>query len=114
MFMELWTETEIIQLLKSNRKLAEQGSKPSDGPTTWPAVKAQIEQLRSSGPAGAIVADLVMAHRLRGAVHFRLPEQDPFEMEKLFVVLLRAAATTHAHVQRRAAAGAPPSVPSAA
>jgi hypothetical protein len=108
MFKELWTEPEVVKLLKRSKTLAEQGRLPSE----WPAVKAEIEHLRASGLAGAVVADLVMAHRLRGAVHHQLPEQDQFEMEKLFVVLLRAAAMTHAHVQRRKAAAAlPPDAP---
>lgn len=111
MFKALWTEPTVATLLQSNEKLARQGRPASE----WPAVKAEIEQLRSSGPAGAVVADLVMAHRLRGAVHHQLPEQDQFEMEKLFFVLLRAAAITHAHVQRgKAAAVAPPSASPAA
>ena len=41
-----------------------------------------------------------MAHRLRASVHHSLPEDDQFELEMLFVNLLRAAATTHAHVAR--------------
>lgn len=111
MFKALWAEPTVATLLQSNEKLARQGRPASE----WPAVKAEIEQLRSSGPAGAVVADLVMAHRLRGAVHHQLPEQDQFEMEKLFFVLLRAAAMTHAHVQRgKAAAVAPPSASPAA
>ena len=99
MFLELWRESDVAKLLKSKRVLAEKASPSSQ----WPSLKAQIEQLRSSGPAEAVAADLIMASRLRGAVHDRLPEEDQFELEKLFVLLLRAAAMTHAHVQRRCA-----------
>ena len=99
MFLELWKDPTVSKLLKQNKTLAEQKRKPCQ----WFALKTEIDRLRSTGPAEAVAADLIMAHRLRGAVHYRLPEQDQFELEKLFVVLLRAAAMTHAHVQRRCA-----------
>ena len=99
MFRELWEGTCVARLLKENANLARQGRSPSG----WPSLKKEIEELRLSGPVGEVVADLIMACRLRGAVHERLPEEDQFELEKLLVVLLRAAAATHAHVQRRSA-----------
>ena len=97
MFRELWLEPDVARLLKSKKTLAEQRRTSSQ----WPSLKVEIEQLRSSGPAEAVAADLIMASRLRGAVHHQLPEKDQFELERLFVVLLRAVAMTHAHVQRR-------------
>ena len=97
MFQELWQDPDVAKLLKYKKTLAEQTRTASE----WPSFKAEIEQLRSSGPAEAVAADLIVASRLRGAVHHQLPEKDQFELERLFVVLLRAVAMTHAHVQRR-------------
>jgi hypothetical protein len=106
MFQELWTDREVAKLLKRNSELArkEKGMVPSDWEKDWPARKSKIEQIRCSGPAEAVAADLVMARCLRGGVHHELLEQDQFEIEKLFVALLRAAAMSHAHVQRSQAA----------
>ena len=99
MFRELWSEPEVSRLLKQHKRLAEQAT-PKGG---WLQFKAEIGNLRESGATGAIAADLIMAHRLRASVHHALPEDDQFELEKLFVGLLRAAATTHAHVSRAVA-----------
>ena len=93
MFLELWHGTDVSKLLRSNRKLAEQVCPPT-------SLETDIGRLRDSGPAGAVAADLIVASCLRGAVHYRLPEKDQFELEKLFVVLLRAAAMTYTNVQR--------------
>ena len=62
---------------------------------------------------GGVAADLVMAHRLRGAVHIPVPEDDQFELERIFVRLMAAAAMTHAHRARQAApaTAAPPATP---
>ena len=47
---------------------------------------------------------MVMAHRVRGAVHVPVPEEDQLEMERIFVEVMASAAMTHAHVMRGAAA----------
>ena len=103
LFLKLWTGS-VEKILTGGNTLARQGLLKF-GPGTlsfgWLDVKAKIEKLRSSGTTEAVVADLLMAHRLRGAVHYQLPENDQFEIEGLFVGLLRAAAMTHAHVQRQ-------------
>ena len=94
MFRQLWTDDPAVtKLLKCHKTLAEQNS------PVWCILKAKIESIRSDGPVAAIAADLIMAHRLRASVHIELPEEDQFELEKLFVVLLRAVAMTHAHVK---------------
>ncbi len=56
----------------------------------WPVLKTKIDALRGE-KGGKIAADLVMAHRIRGGVHAVLPEDDHFELEHLFVGLMRAA-----------------------
>ncbi len=65
----------------------------------WPTLSASIEALRTNAE-GEVVADLVWAARLRGAVHYPIPLRDQFELERLFVTLLRAAATTFAEARR--------------
>jgi hypothetical protein len=45
--------------------------------------------------------DLVMAHRVRAGVHRIMPEDDRFELEALFVGLIRAA-MTFVEVRQRA------------
>jgi hypothetical protein len=63
-------------------------------------LKAKIDGLRSEA-GGAMAADLVMAHR-RAGVHRILPEDDHFELEALFVGLMRAALVTFVEVRQRA------------
>ena len=41
-----------------------------------------------------------MAHRIRGGVHHYLPEDNQFELEQLFVALMRAAALTFVEVRQ--------------
>jgi hypothetical protein len=65
----------------------------------WPALKAQIEALRKE-IGGIIAADLVMAHGIRGGIHTILPEDDQFELEALFLTLMRAAVLTFVEVRR--------------
>ena len=92
MFRQLWRDPPVSTHLRQNKKLSEQTNQP------WDTLKTKIDGLRSEGPAEAVAADLIMAHRLRASVHKPLPEKDQFELEKLVVILLRAAALTHAHV----------------
>ena len=96
MFRQLWSDPHVSRLLQKHKQLAEQKVTLSQ----WSQFKTKIDDLRNAGAAGAIAGDLIMAHRLRASVHHSLPEDDQFELEMLFVNLLRAAATTHAHVAR--------------
>ena len=43
-----------------------------------------------------------MAHRIRGAVHHTFAEENMFELERLFVGLMRAAVLTFTHCQHLA------------
>jgi hypothetical protein len=99
MFKELWHEPQVLALLKHDdvSRYARQAALLQD----WPALKAEIEQLRAQGRAGSIVADLVMAHRIRGGVHTTLPEDNQFELERLFVSVMRAVVLTFAQVPRQ-------------
>jgi hypothetical protein len=95
-FKQLWHDPDVLTLLKRGDvfPLARQERLARD----WPALKAKIEALRNER-GGKVVADLVMAHRIRGGVHNLLAEDDQFELEALFVALMRAAALTFAEVQ---------------
>ncbi|MDE0157707.1 MAG: hypothetical protein OXI88_11985, partial [Gammaproteobacteria bacterium] len=97
MFLEIWTDPPVSKLLKKHRQLATRKHPPSE----WAERKSEIDSLRSKGPNEAIAADLIMAHRLRGAVHYPLGEEDQLELERLFVISLRAVAMTHAQVNKR-------------
>jgi hypothetical protein len=99
MFNRLWDGTAVGKQLKANDQLARNAGLMAD----WPELKAKIAALASTGEAGAVAADLIMAHRRRGAVHIPVPEEDQFELERIFVRLLAAAAMTHAHLGRRTA-----------
>jgi hypothetical protein len=66
----------------------------------WSTLKIKIEAIRAQGTAGSIAADLVLACRIRGAVHHLLPEDNQFELERLFVGSMRAAALTFVEVRR--------------
>jgi len=96
-FKQLWQEPAVLNLLKRGdvSQLARAARLSED----WPGLKAKIEELRSE-EGGKIAADLVMAHRIRGGVHTILPEDDQFELELLFIALMRAALLTFAEVKR--------------
>ena len=96
-FRELWKESEVAKIIGNAAKLTRP---PTDyGPNDWPKLKADLEELAQSNNAEKIASDLIMAHRIRGAVHFTFDEENQFELERLFVLLMRAALLTFAHVR---------------
>ncbi|MEH6759208.1 MAG: hypothetical protein V7676_17125 [Parasphingorhabdus sp.] len=99
MFKQLWAGTSVEPLLKSNSPLARNAALMKD----WPALKAQIAALSDTGESGAVAARFIMAHRIRGAVHVPVPEDDQLELERLFVQIMASAAMTHAHLARETA-----------
>ena len=96
-FKQLWHDTTVLCILKRGdvAPLARTAKLADD----WLALKDSIRALQTE-PGGAIAADLVMAHRIRGGVHNTLPEHDHFELERLFVGLMRAALLTFVEVRR--------------
>lgn len=96
MFKNIWSDDNVGKLLKKNDKLARQGGKL----IKWHEIKAKIETIAASGEAGSVVADLILAHKIRGAVHYALPEENQLEKERMFIALMRAAVMTHAHLNR--------------
>lgn len=97
MFKELWRDPNVLIKIKDNKvaALARQKELLKD----WPALMTQFEALRAEGLAGAIAADLAMAYRIRGGAHHTVPAQGHFEIEGLFVSLLRAAFLTFREVR---------------
>lgn len=94
---QLWRDdADVMRLLK--RGDVSNLARSSRPPETWPDTKAKIRTLAGE-PGGAVAADLVMAHRLRGGVHAALPETDHSELEALFIGLMRAALLTFIRVQ---------------
>lgn len=91
MFRGLWDGTDVGRVLKKNKKLLEQGKPPED-------LLDDINALGKEGEASEVAADLILAARIRGAVHHALQISNPLELERLLVRVLRAAALTHAHV----------------
>ncbi|MEJ0024939.1 MAG: hypothetical protein WDN01_02830 [Rhizomicrobium sp.] len=95
-FKQLWRDADVLALLDRDdvSRLARQARLAED----WPALKAKIDALRTQ-PGGREVADLVMAHRVRGGVHTILPEDDVQALEDLFMTLMRAALLTFAEMR---------------
>lgn len=95
-FKALWSDAAVIACLKRN-DVAELGRKPSLL-NDWPALSHRFEALRNEGRAGRIAADLTTAYRIRGGAHHAIPTNDHFEIEELFVSLMRAAFLTFREV----------------
>jgi hypothetical protein len=103
MFKQLWRNPQVVGFLNRDdtNRYARQARLQQD----WPVLKAKIDDLRTQSSAASIVADLVTAHRIRGGVHQVFPEDDHFELERLFVSVMRAAVLTFVEVKGSAAAG---------
>jgi hypothetical protein len=96
-FKQLWRDPDVLAIL--NRGTVSPLARQERLARDWPALKSKIEALRLE-KGGRIAADLVMAHRIRGGVHAMLPEDDHFELEAMFVSLMRAALYTFIEVRR--------------
>jgi hypothetical protein len=98
-YRQLWREQTFPTILKRGdvNQLMRQIGLAAD----WPGLKAKIDAFRAEA-GGAMAADLVMAQRVRAGVHMILPEDDRFELEALFVGLIRAALMTFVEVRQRA------------
>ncbi len=106
-FKSLWGPEIARSLARSDvTDLARNGRYKTD----WALFKRDVAALRGT-EQGELLADLVTAQRLRGAVHEMLPEDDHLELEALFVGLMRAAVYTYAEVKRHRPA-APDRLPS--
>jgi hypothetical protein len=97
-FKQLWRDPDVLRILKRGdvSPLARQARLAKD----WDALKAKINALRNEN-GGKIAADLIVAHRIRGGVHAILPEDDEFELQALFVGLMRAAVFSFVEVRRK-------------
>lgn len=91
MFRDLWNGTDVVRIMKRNKTLLEQGKPPEE-------LLGAINALRERGGAHEVAADLILAARIRGAVHHTLQISNQLELEKRLVRDLRAAALTHVHL----------------
>jgi hypothetical protein len=100
-FAELWasngTVSALIDPMSDEVKSACLGLQKGQ---TWEVFKSKLEPLSARGEEGEIAAELLTARFIRGAVHFKMPSTDQFELEKLFVGLMRAAALTFIECKR--------------
>jgi hypothetical protein len=103
-FRQLWRDSQVLTLL--DRSDVSNLQKQFTFPGNWVAQKAAFQALRAE-PSGDVVADLVVAHRIRASVHDPLPEHDHFELESFFVCLMRTALLTFLEVRRGGVRSAP-------
>lgn len=89
MFRNLWDGTEVGRILRKQKTLLERGLPLED-------LLKEIDALRETGGRHEVAADLILAARVRGAVHHALDIENQLELESLLVRVLRAAALTHA------------------
>ncbi len=96
-FKQLWG-SEISDALDSAEvgNLARNGRYARD----WSRFKRDLRAIREQ-PNGELLSDLVVAHRLRGGIHEVLDEDDPIELEALFLGLMRVAFFTFVEVRRK-------------
>ena len=85
MFRVVWKGTDVGRILKKHKTLLERAQPPEN-------LLGEINALRDLGDASEVAADLILAARVRGAVHHALEIENQLELEKLFVHVLRAAA----------------------
>lgn len=92
-FKELWQgEAEVQELLKNNkiRKIAHDRAIDLD----W------FEKNNRLGYAEQTAADLVIAHAIRGGVHRAINETNPLQLERMLLIMLRAALKTFEAVNK--------------
>lgn len=110
-FKQLWQNPDVVRILGRNE--VSQLMRQKRLAQNWSDLKAKIDSLRDEA-GGMITADLVMTYRIRGGVHTILPEDDQFELEALFLALMRAAVFTFVEVRRIESLNKPPSAPTLA
>ena len=96
-FKQLWQNPDVVRILSRNE--VSQLMRQKRLAQNWSELKTKIDALRDEA-GGTIAADLVMTYRIRGGVHTILPEDDQFELEALFLILMRAAIFTFVEVRR--------------
>lgn len=91
MFRDLWNTTEVGRILKKQKTLLERGQPLG-------SLLNEVNALRELGGESEKAADIILATRVRGAVHHALEIENQLELEKLLLRVLRAAALTHAQL----------------
>lgn len=92
-FKELWAGNRAVtKLLKDNRFM-----KIGDGRSIrleWHAER------QAGGPNERVAADLAIAYAIRGGAHRAIACDDPLELERMMLILIRAAVSTFLEVRR--------------
>ena len=81
MFRDLWDGTEVGRILKKEKTLLERGQPLG-------SLLAEINALRELGGESEKAADLILATRVRGAVHHALEVENQLELEELLLRVL--------------------------
>jgi hypothetical protein len=95
---QLWaSDKEVLWLLKSASFTRVARSSDSTLDLQWWEAQQVLSEAHSTA------SDLAIAHAIRGTAHSGLGEENPFELEKMYLILLRSALATFAHISGHAA-----------
>lgn len=97
-FKELWSgDAAVLKLLKNNAVRSVAHDKHVD--LDWFEAQAAL------GPAEQIAADLAITYAIRGGAHRVIAEDNPLRLERMMLIMLRAAVRTFEAVVGRAGEG---------
>lgn len=92
-FKELWTaDPAVLKLLKDNRVMKVGNGKSID--LDW------FETRNSLGPAEQTAGDLAISYAIRGGAHRVIEETNPLKLERMMLIMIRAAVKTFDAVTR--------------
>jgi hypothetical protein len=95
-FKKLWRNSApVVALLKSTDFSRIARSSGSHIDLGWWSSQQPVSEAHS------IASDLAISHAIRGSAHSGLSEDNPFEVEKMYLILLRTAVATFAEALRR-------------
>ena len=90
-FKALFAKNSLISALLKDNGITGPARERLESLEDWNKMREHLKTLRSKGGEDSMVADLVAARYVRGAVHYKFPGAGHFELEELFVTLMRAA-----------------------
>ena len=90
-FRILWRYEKKIENELAHSPLAKRAKNGLKKGASWQEFYNEVEKYRKNGPNEAILADLLISVFIRGAVHYEMMELNHFELEDLFVCIMRSA-----------------------
>lgn len=91
-FKELWaTNRPVMKLLKDNRFMKIGDGRLND--LDW------HEERQAGGSHERVAADLAIAYAIRGGAHRAIAGDDPLNLERMMLILIRAAVSTFVEVK---------------